>query len=167
MWTISKHNGKKLSSAHGIHYLDLVLPGAGSGAGSEPRWVLGSYHQIILFVSTVLFILMGQSLHSPISPLGTSFHSFQICPFGEKLFKKQLGECCGSPAIVNNNINTQHDLFIATNLLNPKPLAGIPSWFLHSLMMQHGGVYFLLWVSVRKQRHQSGQFLTKRHPTAE
>lgn len=74
---------------------------------------------------------MGQSLYPPISPLGTSFHSYQICPFGEKL-KMQLGECCGNPAIVNNDTNTQHELFIATNLLNPKPLPGIPSWFLQS-----------------------------------
>lgn len=75
----------------------------------------------------------------------------KYAPLGRNFCKKHLGECFGSLAIINNSVNTCHDLFITTNLRNPKPSPGIPSLSLHSLMMQQKGVYSLLWV-IRGER---------------
>lgn len=49
-------------------------------------------------------------------------------PFWGGILKKQSGECRGSPAIINNGVTNQHDLFITTKLLSTSPHQAFPPY---------------------------------------
>lgn len=124
----------------------LGLPWAASEGGYEISQVLGP-----------LLSDYSTGVNSCIHPKGAVFifppflHESYLSllpnmPFWGGILKKQLGECCGSPAIINNGVNTQHDLFITTKLLSVRPSPCIPSLSLRDPMRQHKGASPLLWV---------------------
>lgn len=71
----------------------------------------------------------------------------------------------GSPAIINNGVNTQHDLFITTKFLSANPHQAFPSYPWVTWWCSIKGFFLLFGSSVGKWRHGSGQLLPERCST--